>query len=264
MGVLEAEAEHSGMGMARRKLGAVIAGIGLAVIAAGVFAGGASAQGDGQSPTRLQCPASSYAFAWSNVDDGAAAITGAGTTYSDGTFTVKLSNAAPTVGDSLDWWHVGSVKFDANAPVSAIEVQLWQPGATYIYPVLDYSPPATSGTITSPMGSLGAEGQAPIKGLVFCFQKVAPTTTSTSTTTTSTTTTAVMPEQVIVTTTTPPTTTAVPVEVLPQVETAPQQIAFTGSSSGPLVALGAVLVLLGLSMVSVDRLGLLRRYRHQR
>jgi hypothetical protein len=257
--------EHSGMGIAGRKIGLAIAGLGVAVIAAGVFAGGASAQevDNEQGPERLECPQSSYSFGWQgNVDPAAEVISGDGTTFSDGTFTVTLSNAAPIDDDVLDYWHVGSVDFDANAPVSAIEMQLWQPGNTWTYRTVTFDPKVTAGTLVSPAGTLG-EGQAPIKGLVFCFEKVAATTTTT--TAAPTTTTGVQPEQIIATTTTPaPGPTVAPVEVLPQVETAPQQIAFTGSSSGPLVAIGAVLVLVGFSMVGVDRLGLMRRFRHSR
>jgi hypothetical protein len=144
-----------------------------------------------------------------------------------------------------------------------VQVQLWQPGNLFVHEVVSFSPEVTEGTITSPEGSLGEDGQAPIKGLLFCFEQPVTTTTVVPQTTS----TSVAPEQVIVTTTTaapaPTTPTVAPVQVLPQVETAPQ-IAFTGSSSGPLVVIGAVLVLLGLSLVGVDRLGLLRRYRHSR
>jgi hypothetical protein len=253
------------MGMAGRKLGAAIAGIGLAVIAAGVFAGGASAQdSESEAEVGFQCPAESYTFTWAgNVDEDATEISGEGTTYSDGSFTVTLSNAGPTVGETLDYWHVGSVDFAASAPVSAVQVVLWQPGNTTETVVVTFEPEVTEGTITSPEGSLGEDGQAPIKGLLFCFEKPVVTTTTT-TIAPATTSTSVAPEQVIVPTTAAPTTTTVaPTEVLPQVETAPQ-IAFTGSSSGPLVAIGAVLVLLGLSLVGVDRLGLVRRFRHSR
>jgi hypothetical protein len=255
------------MTSAGRKIGTAIMGLGVALRGVGVFAGGAFAQGENEpGPERLECPSASYTFAWSNVDDGADAISGAGTTYSDGDFTVTLSNAGPTVGDTLDYWHVGSVDFDANTPVTAVELQLWQPGNTWIYETVTFDPAVPAGTLTSPTGSLGAEGQAPIKGLVFCFEKKVVPTTSTTTTAapTTTTTVAVSPDIVVVPTTTTTTTTAAPVEVQAQVETAPQQIAFTGSSSGPLVLVGGVLVLLGLSLVTVDRIGLVRRGRHSR
>jgi hypothetical protein len=242
-----------------------IASVGVAIIAVGMFASGASAEGstDQQTPERLQCPASSYAFTWSgNVDEDASVISGEGTTFSDGTFTVTLSNAQAIDDEVLDYWHVGSVDFDANAPVSEVELQLWQPGNTWTYRTVTFEPPVNAGTLTSPAGTLG-EGQAPIKGLVFCFSKPVPTSTTVApTTTTVAPSTSVQPEQIEATTTVAP--TVAPVEVLPQVETAPQQIAFTGSGSATLVTVGAVLVLLGLTLVGVDRLGVLRRYRHSR
>jgi LPXTG-motif cell wall-anchored protein len=58
------------------------------------------------------------------------------------------------------------------------------------------------------------------------------------------------------------------VEVLPQVVTAPTetqpQLAFTGSDNKPLLLVGGVLLLLGLSLVAVDRVGLVRKGRHSR
>jgi hypothetical protein len=248
------------MGMGR-KFGTAIAALGVAVIAAGVFVGGAAAQSEEgqQEPERLECPSSSFTINWADVQLDA--ITSAtGQTFSDGTFTITLANAEAIPGDPLDLLHIGSMDFTASPAITAAELQLWQAPGDYAFVSESFDPAAASGTFVSPPDSLGGETQAPIKGFVLCYPKLVVTTTTAAPTTTS-----VAPEQIIVTTTTAaPTTTTVPeVAVLPQVETAPQ-IAFTGSTSGPLVIFGATLLLLGLSLVGIDRLGLIRRFRHSR
>ena len=117
----------------------------------------------------------------------------------------------------------------------------------------------TTGHLESPPNSSSTLGEAPIKGLQLCYEAaVVPTSTAAPTSTIAPTSTAaptsILPEQV---------TTTIPTEVLPQVETAPE-IAFTGSETGPLVAVGGAMVLVGLALVGVDRAGLARKGRHSR
>jgi hypothetical protein len=250
------------MATAGRKIGVGIASAGMVLVAAGVFAGGASAQ-QSEGQERLECPASSMFIDWLQ---GAVDIdeiqSDAGQSISDGSLTVTLSNAQLLENPAEPLLRVIEVDVETSSPVDAVELVLWQSPGVYAFTSVTYEPAATSDHLVSPDGSHPELGQAPIKGLIFCYEKpvtTTSTTTSTTTTTTSTTVT-VAPDQVVATTT----TTAAPVEVLPQVVTAPQQIAFTGSSSGPLVGVGAVLVLLGLGLVGIDRLGFTRRGRHAR
>jgi hypothetical protein len=250
------------MGTAGRKIGVGIAGVGMALVAAGVFAGGASAGQEGTE--RLECEASSLTVAWQGVDVADVA-SAAGQSFSDGVITITLSNAAAIPGEALGILTIGSMDFSATSAIDAVELQLWQSPGDYDFDTVDYNPAVTSGHLQSPDGSHPTLSRAPIKGLVFCYKAAPAPTTTTSTTSTTSTTVAVVPDQVVApTTTAAPTTTVAAVEVLPQVVTAPQQIAFTGSTSGPLVTVGALLVLLGLSLVGIDRLGFVRRGKHAR
>jgi hypothetical protein len=246
------------MGTAGRKIGVGIAGAGMVFVAAGVFATGAS--GGEQGTERLVCESSSFTVLWPGpgFENTAAVSTAAGQSFSDGGITVTLSNAAPIAGHDLGILTIGELDFETSLPVDAVEVRLWQAQGEYDFDTVTYDPAVTSGHIESPEGSHPGLGQAPVKGLVFCYEKVPATTTTTTTTTI-----AVLPDQIVATTTVAPATVA-PVEVLPQVVTAPEQIAFTGSTSGPLVMIGVVLVLLGLSLVGIDQLGLVRRGKHAR
>jgi hypothetical protein len=207
-----------------------------------VLAGGASAQDNSNPP--LSCPSSSLTVAWSQVDIADLADD-TGQTFSDGTLTVQLTDPAPIPGYDLTILTVGSLHFTASRDIGQVNLQLWQAPGVFTYTGVTFAPAVTSGNLTSPDGSHPDLGHAPIKGLVFCYEKPVVPTTAAPTTTVE-----VLPEVVTAAPTTAPTTApTVAVEVLPQVVTAPEQIAFTGSSSGPLVTLGAVLVLLGLAFV---------------
>jgi hypothetical protein len=251
------------MATAGRKFGLGIAALGLFVVAAGVFAGGASA---GTNEPTSPC-VTSLKVSWDQVD--LAAISSAtGQSFSDGDLKVTVSNATAIPGQSLTILTVGALDFATSKTVPSVALQLWQSAGVYTYTTLTFSPEVSSGHIVSPAGSHPTLGQAPIKGLEFCYQRaVAATTTVAPTTAAPTTVVQVIPEVIVAPTTTTTTTAPIAVQVLPQVVTAPQvapQLAFTGSDSGLLIVIGALLLLFGISLVGVDHLGVFRPGRHSR
>ena len=237
------------MGIAGRKFGIGILSVGVALVGAGVFAGGATAgTAEGQLP---KCDSASLVVPWDNVDLAEFSDSN-GQTFSDGTLTVVISNPKPIPGQELSLLTVAQLDFTSNHAVDGVIMRLWEQPADYTYTLVQYNPAATSGTLVSPAGSHPTLGQAPIKGLEFCYPKPLATTTTVAATSTA------------APTTVAPTTTAVAVEVLPEVVTAPEQLAFTGSNSSPLVMIGALLMAFGLALVGIDRYGVVRRGRHSR
>jgi hypothetical protein len=247
-----------------RKLGFGAMGVGLLLSAVGVLSGGASADGP-VAPEPLVCE-NSVTVNWTEADMEAIA-SDAGRVFSNGAVSVTISNGTPVFPDAeLNIYDVGSVDFVSNKPIDVIQVKLWSedvPG-NFSYRTDTFDPAITSGTLT---GSGEVEiNLVRIKGIVFCAETaevsptslvvvpttVADTTTTTSTTSTTTTTTALAPTEV-----------QGVVQVLPQTVTAPQ-LAFTGNDSKPMVFGGGALVLVGLALVGIDRVGVVRRGRHSR
>lgn len=264
------------MASAGRKIGIGTISLGVALAGVGVFAGGASAESGGVE-SNASCTAS-FNVMWGldhdpnhiSVDD----LVGGGTTVvSNGKLTVTLSNAKPIAGMELTDLTIGSLDFATDKPVDSVEIRLWQAPGDYDFDTLNFDPPAKSGSYASKPGSHPILASAPIKGLEFCYEaEVAPSSTAVPSTTSS-----IAPSSTSVAPTTSAevggqqVTTTVPVEVLPQVETAPQietapqaEIAFTGSDTGPLVAVGGALVAGGLALLGIDRIGLVRKGRHSR
>jgi hypothetical protein len=250
------------MGTAGRKIGIGVMSVGLALVGAGVLAGGVSAQEQTPIDEHPTCEADSLVVAWANVDL-ADLSDESGQTFSDGSVSVVLSNPEPIPGHELSLLTVASLDFSASRVVDGVIMQLWEQPAQYDYTLVPYDPAVSSGSLVSPEGSHPDLGQAPIKGLAFCYEKPLVTTTTVAATSTAAPTTTVAATSTAAPTTVAPTTT-IGVEVLPEVITAPEEIAFTGSSSGPLVTFGAVLVLLGFALVAFDRFRLTPRGRHSR
>jgi hypothetical protein len=249
------------MGIAGRKIGIAVMSVGIALLGAGVFAAGASAQEQTPIDEHPTCASSSLVVAWADVNL-ADLSDASGQTFSDGTLSVVLSNPEAIPGQDLSLLTVAALDFSANRVVEGVIMQLWEQPAEYDYTLVPFDPAVTSGSLVSPEGSHPTLGQAPIKGLAFCYEKPIVTTTTVAATSTA------APTTTIAATTAAPTTaapvTTIGVEVLPEVITAPEEIAFTGSDSGPLVTVGALLLLLGLAMVGIDHFGVSRRGRHSR
>ncbi|HEX7096185.1 MAG TPA: hypothetical protein VF183_09895 [Acidimicrobiales bacterium] len=261
------------MAKLRSRIGIGATAVGLALMSVGVFAGGASAQegeveSEGLQPGDygLTCDPAA-AFTWSgptgiaDIDVTELLQTGEQTVV-DGDFSVTLSNPQPVPGETLGELTIGALDLTTSHPVSEVATRIWtgtnaDGESTYEFVTTALDPPTTSGHV----GQL--DRWAPIKGLAFCYEvEVAPTTTSAPTTTTEV--------EVAPTTVTAPTTTQIATEVLPQVVTAPQaqaqqpQLAFTGSDSISIAWIGGVLVMAGMLLVAIDRVGLVRRGRHSR
>lgn len=203
----------------------------------------------------------------------AAKLAGAGQSFTDNTLSVTLSGAQPAdVSKPVSTANVGSVTFKSSQPVDAVYVRAGiQNDRVYLFQ--PPYPKADTGVLTSQNGS------TPIEHVTFCYEKP-PVSTTTSTTTT-----AVAPSSTKAPTTTIAATTTTKVEVAPAVEstttvptevlgaevTAPVQaqavqgqLAFTGTRAFPLVLVGGSLLVLGLLLVLVERLGFLRRGAHSK
>jgi hypothetical protein len=250
-----------------RKLGFGAMGVGLLLSAVGVLSGGASADGP-VAPEPLVCE-NSVTVNWTEADMEAIA-SDAGRVFSNGAVSVTISNGTPVFPDAeLNIYDVGSVDFVSNKPIDIIQVKLWSedvPG-NISYRTDTFDPAITSGTLT---GSGEAEiNLVRIKGIVFCAEaeaQVIPTvveSTSTTTTSTTTTTTVATAPNNITGGGGPAAEVGGVVQVLPQTVTAPQ-LAFTGNDSAPMVFGGGALVLVGLALVGIDRVGVVRRGRHSR
>src|SRR5690606_35224948 len=160
--------------------------IGVALMVVGVFAGGASAQtqqsGDDD---RLTCaPEQGFHFRWGldsagpTVDENGfvdvSGLAGGGeTTVSNGDVTVTLSDAAFLVNGFEGWagpeYRIKSLKFElTQGAATAVIVRLWEDIGVYSFVKVPIT--GTSGEIASPEGSHEILGQAPIKGLEFCYE----------------------------------------------------------------------------------------------
>lgn len=165
-----------------------------------------------------------------------------GQVYDDPNSALVVTITDVTEGDPMTF------SFTTNIPVSAVFVKAGPGGILYTF-----DPPTTVGTnLASP--------KSDISHVSFCWNPPPPTTsttTSTSTTSTSTTSTSTTSSTVPDTTSTTlggSTTTA---GVSPTTVPPPGQLPRTGSTTGPMVGIGAALLAGGAGL-----LGFARRFRH--
>ena len=159
-----------------------------------------------------------------------------GMVYDDPNSALVVTITDVTEGDPMTF------SFTTNIPVSAVFVKAGPGGILYTF-----DPPTTVGTnLASP--------KSDISHVSFCWNPPPPTTTTTSTSTTSTSTTSTT---VADTTSTTMGATTSSAGVSPTTVPPPGQLPRTGSTTGPMVGIGAALLAGGAGL-----LGFARRFRH--
>jgi hypothetical protein len=209
-----------------------------------------------------------------------AKIGGAGQGFTDNSLWVTLSGAQPAdVAKPLSTGNVGTLSFKSSRPVDAVYVRAGHANDR-VYLFQPPYPKADNGQLTS------QNGTTPIEHVTFCYEQP-PATTSTTTSTSVAPTSTTAPTTTVPVATTAPAPTTTRVEVAPNVQTSPSttvatevlaahqtapvqaqaaqgQLAFTGTRAFPLVLIGGSLLVLGLALVVIERLGFVRRGAHSK
>jgi LPXTG-motif cell wall-anchored protein len=186
-----------------------------------------------QVPGNATCPAGTTELKVEPVESG---------TESDGTLTVTLV----VTGNTFDW--------TSNIGVDVVIVK--GGNASNVY---DYRPGESTGDTGLHAPANASGGFAGLSHVSFCYDVEQPTTstTSTSTTSTSTTSTSTTSTTVADTTSTTMGATTSSAGVSPTTVPPPGELPRTGSTTGPMLGLGAALLAGGAGLV-----GFARRFRH--
>jgi LPXTG-motif cell wall-anchored protein len=191
-----------------------------------------------EEPGNAKCPAGTTELKVEPVESG---------TFSDGTLTVTLV----VTGDTFSW--------TSNIGVDVVIVK-----GGNVSNVYTYDPESTGDTgLHAPINPNTGEPFG-LSHVSFCYDVEQPTTSTTSTSTTSTSTTSTSTTSTSTTSTTVPDTTSTTMGattssagVSPTTVPPPGELPRTGSTTGPMLGLGAALLAGGAGLV-----GFARRFRH--